>query len=146
MVAGTSKRCTIHQVSCPEEPCPYRTFNKKIIVTADLARKQAKRPTATRSRIFYRDDYKKQMPGIFMTNDDQINCKFEPKTGNLNPHFWRGAVPPNLQETAETEEAFREKHGENLKKTHPEIYKKGVLKRAQNQFKAGEFDEALKTL
>lgn len=41
MVAGTSKRCTIHEVSCPEDPCPYRTHNKKIVMTANLARKQA---------------------------------------------------------------------------------------------------------
>ena len=30
-----------------------------------------------------------------------------------------------------TEEEFREKHGHNLKKTYPEIYKKGILKKAQ---------------
>ena len=59
MVAGTSKRCTIHEVSCPTEPCPYRTHNKKIVMTANLARRQAENTMATRSRIFYRDDYKK---------------------------------------------------------------------------------------
>ena len=41
MVAGTSKRCTIHEFSCPEEVCPYRTHNKKIVMTANLARKNA---------------------------------------------------------------------------------------------------------
>lgn len=59
MVAGTSKRCTIHEFSCPTEPCPYRTHNKKIVMTANLARRQAENTMATRSRIFYRDDYKK---------------------------------------------------------------------------------------
>lgn len=41
MVAGTSKRCTIHEFGCPVEPCAYRTHNKKIVMTANLARKQA---------------------------------------------------------------------------------------------------------
>lgn len=71
------------------------------------------------------------MPKIFMSNDDQVNCRFEPCAGSLNPDFWKlGPVPPRLQMTCETEEAFREKHGENLKKTHPEIYKKGILKKS----------------
>ena len=64
------------------------THNKKIVMTANLARKQVNATMSTRSRIFYREDYKKQMPAIFMSNDDQINCRFEPMTGSLNPHFW----------------------------------------------------------
>ena len=46
------------------------THNKKILMTANLAKKQASKTLATRTRIFYRDDYKKQMPNIFMTTDD----------------------------------------------------------------------------
>lgn len=95
MVAGTSKRCTIHDVSCPTEDCQYRTNNKKILMTANLARRNAEKTMATRSRVFYRDDCKKQMANIFMSYDDQINCRFEPKTGSLNPDFWKhGPIPP----------------------------------------------------
>jgi hypothetical protein len=70
MVAGTSKRCTIHEFSCPTEPCPYRTHNKKIVMTAGLARREKDATVETRSRVFYRDDKKKEMPQIFMTNED----------------------------------------------------------------------------
>ena len=44
--------------------------NKKIIMTASLAKKNAAKTMETRSRIFYREDFKKDMPGIFMTGDD----------------------------------------------------------------------------
>jgi len=103
MVAGTSKRCTIHDYGCPEEPCAYRTHNKKIVMTANLARKNAEKTIATRSRVFYRDDYKKEMNKIFMSNDDQINCRFEPVIGSLDPKFWAlGEPPAHLLETADT--------------------------------------------
>lgn len=147
MVAGTSKRCTVHEYGCPEEDCSYRTHNKKIVMTANLAKKNAEKTMATRSRVFYRDDYKKEMKNIFMSNDDQINCRFEPKTGSLNPKFWNnGPIPQKLLSTAETETEFCEKHGDNLKKTHPEVYKKGVLKKAQSLFKQGDFSKSMNTL
>jgi hypothetical protein len=148
MVAGTSKRCTIHEFGCPEEPCSYRTHNKKIVMTANLASKNAKQTMAARSRVFYREDYKKEMNKIFMSNDDQINCRFEPIIGSLDPKFWTitKEPPQHLKETAETEQAFNEKHGDNLKKTHPEIYKKGVLKKARGQYNHGEYSRALNTM
>lgn len=147
MVAGTSKRCTIHEFGCPEEDCPHRTHNKKIVMTSNLAKKNAAKTIATRTRVFYRDDYKKEMKNIFMSQDDQLNCRFEPTTGSLNPRFWSiGPIPQKLETTAETEAQFNDKHGENLKKTHPEIYKKGVLKKAQGEFKKGEFSKSMNTL
>lgn len=39
IVAGTSKRCTIHEFGCPEEPCPFRTHNKKIVTTTNIAKR-----------------------------------------------------------------------------------------------------------
>lgn len=147
MVAGTSKRCTIHEFGCPEEDCPYRTHNKKIVMTAGLAKKNAEKTISTRTRVFYRDDYKKEMKNIFMSQDDQINCRFEPQTGSLNPKFWsNGPIPQTLLQTAETEADFNDKHGENLKKTHPEIFKKGILKKARGQYNKGEFSTAMNTL
>lgn len=147
MVAGTSKRCTIHEFSCPTNPCPYRTHNKKIVMTENLARKNAENTMATRSRIFYRDDFKKQMPNIFMSNDDQLNCRFEPMTGSLNPNFWNerkfGAVPEKCRDTADTEKAFCDKLGVDFEKSAPEIYKKGVLKKAIRKYRGGEFQAAM---
>ena len=88
------------------------------------------------------------MPTIFMSNDDQANCRFEPEAGSLNPHFWslprsKFPCPQHLLETADTEQAFQDKHGPNLKKTHPEIYKKGILKKALRFYNAGEFKMAM---
>lgn len=131
------------------EPCPYRTHNKKIVMTASLAKSNIANTKETRSRVFYRDDYVKEMPAIFMTNDDQLNCRFEPKVGSLDPDFWKLhplPLPEKLKMTCETEAAFREKHGDNLKTSHPEVYKKGILKKATREFNAGEFNKSKNTL
>ena len=103
---------------------------------------------ATRQRVFYRDDKKKEMPTIFMSNDDQENCRFEPEAGSLNPKFWslpsnKFPVPQHLLETADTEQAFQDKMGTNLQKSNPEIYKKGILKKALRFYKKGEFKMAM---
>ena len=105
MVAGTSKRCTIHPYTCPEDPCPYRTNNKKVVMSHNLSRKEKAKPETTRTRIFYRQDKKKDMPAIFMSRDDQINCRFEPVAGSMNPNFWGlpGAIPNQLLDIADTE-------------------------------------------
>ena len=127
---------------------PNSTHNKKIVMTSNLAKRNVNNTMATRTRVFYREDFKKKMPGIFMSQDDQINCRFEPIAGSLNPDFWRmpSAVPEKLLEVVETEEAFRKKHGENLKLTHPEVFKKGILKKATRLFNEGDFKTAESTL
>ena len=83
-----------------------------------------------------------------MSNDDQENCRFEPEAGSLNPHFWslpksKFPCPVHLMTTADTEEDFQKKHGPNLKNTYPEIYKKGILKKAQRFYNGGEFKRAM---
>ena len=88
------------------------------------------------------------MPIIFMSNSDQENCRFEPEAGSLNPKFWslppsKFPVPQHLMDTADTEKAFQDKHGTNLQKSHPEVYKKGILKKALRFYKAGEFKRAM---
>ena len=45
-----------------------------------------------------------------------------------------------------TEKEFAEKHGPNMKLSHAEVYKKGVLKRAQGLFNKGEYKMALSAL
>ena len=96
---------------------------------------------AARSRVFYRKDFKPEMSKIFMTQDDQVNRTFEPISGSLNPaHLACKDVPAALKEqTAMTEEAFNEKLGTDLSKMHPEVFKKGKLKKAQGEFRKGEF-------
>lgn len=83
-----------------------------------------------------------------MTNEDQLNCKFEPKAGSLNPQFWANnqKIPERFQKTAVTEQEFQDKHGVNMKNSHAEVYKKGVLKKAQGFFGRGEYKLALNTL
>ena len=99
--------------------------------------------------MFYREDatIKQKIPQIFMTNDDQLNCRFEPCAGSLNPDFWKlGPMPEKCRDTAETDAAYRDKHGDNFKKTHPEIFKKGILKKATREFTEGTFSKANATL
>ena len=62
------------------------SFNKKILMTKTLAASRVKVPDATRTRVFYRDDYLEKRKDVFMTYDDQVNCRFEPISGSLNPY------------------------------------------------------------
>jgi len=90
-----------------------------------------------------------QLVDIFMTNDDVLNCRFEPQVGSLNPNFSKlktSGQKPELMVTAATEAAFCEKYGTNLSKKHPEVYKLGVLKKAKHKYRNGEFKKAMDTL
>ena len=49
---------------------PNSSHNKKIVMTSNLAKRNVEKTMATRTRVFYREDYKKEMPAIFMSNDD----------------------------------------------------------------------------
>ena len=62
------------------------SHNKKILLTNKLAQARAKIPPATRTRAFYREDTMDHRKQVFMTLDDQINCRFEPVSGSLNPY------------------------------------------------------------
>ena len=41
---------------------PNSTHNKKIVMTANLAKRNVEATMATRTRVFYREDHKKDMP------------------------------------------------------------------------------------
>ncbi len=43
-------------------------------------------------------------------------------------------------------EGYVKKLGDNFSKSHPEVYKAGILKRAMLMYKEGKFDDALKRL
>lgn len=71
-------------------------------------------------------------------------------TGSLNPHFWNerkfGAIPESCRDTADTEKAFNDKLGVDFQKAAPEIYKKGILKKAVRKYRSGEFKAAMAEL
>lgn len=71
---GGSRRCVLHTVSCPTQPCPYASLNKKIMLTRLHAKQAAKEVPILRQRIFGRQELKERFKKIFMTNDEQINC------------------------------------------------------------------------
>jgi hypothetical protein len=86
-----------------------------------------------------------------MLRTEQENCTFEPEAGSLNPHLELALkVMPNLKKEGYTDEPDPEKYfknlGTNFAKSHPEVYKSGVLKRARLKFMNGKYEEAMNTL
>jgi hypothetical protein len=83
------------------------------------------------------------MQAVFMTQDDQQNCTFEPKVGSMNPSrlVKGGAVPAEA-----TVEEMVEGHGPNFDKRHPEIWRKGVVRKANAYFVRGEYDKCMTEL
>lgn len=144
---GPAGNCTFHNTTCPREPCPYATFNKKIIATVKAPRvpRVGKLPTR-RQRIFYREDLHQRLERVFMTRSELINCTFEPATGSLIDQSLAGIEVRRMFEAEVTPNSFTEKLGSNLGKLHPDVLKKGKLKQAQQFFKQGEFAKAKSTL
>jgi len=145
------KRCTMHEYGCPTEDCPYMSNNKRVLAVRDLHRRPIVMPNSVRRVIWHRQEKKKLLANVFMTNSETMNCTFEPLTGSLNPHnkFARkrmdAAAYDNLVKEP-TADQFVEKLGDNFKKLHPEVFKLGVLKRAEAKYKAGEFDKSMNIL
>ena len=83
MVPG-GRRCTIHEMGCPDDCCEYSTLNKKAVLKTTIFRKKRRVPLAFRSRVWRRKDYKKSLGKILMTNSDIENCLFEPAAGSMN--------------------------------------------------------------
>ena len=77
-----------------------------------------------------------------MTNDEQLNCRFEPMTGSLNPHY----DTVKFAATCDTDAAWCEKLGPDLQKLHPEIFKKGKMQKAKRKYAAGKPEEAMNEL
>ena len=98
-----------------------------------------------RKRVFYTEEqkYKELLSQVFMTNDEIENCRFEPNAGRINDHY-----NPKVADDGEeyTYKNFMARHGTNLEKSHPEIYKRGILKRATREYNLGEFDKSYNTL
>lgn len=76
---------------------------------------------------------------------------FEPEAGSMSRTIDLALkANPNLRKDGFLSEpdpmAFVQKLGSNFDKSHPEVYKAGMLKRAQFMFREGKFDDALKRL
>lgn len=86
-----------------------------------------------------------------MLNDEAKNCTFQPNSGLDNPHL--GFY---LERNQDTDKDRYNKHrsikdyvsqfGENFSKANPEVFKKGILNKAQHLFAAGKYQEALNKL
>lgn len=85
IIPAGKKRCTMHDISCPTEDCEYLTANKKIILTSKVQKNPREEPVTYRQRIFFRQDLKKRLANIFMSQSDQMNCTFEPNAASLKP-------------------------------------------------------------
>lgn len=85
MVAG-GKRCTIHEVGCPDD-CYYATQNKKVLLRATLMKRRQKEPGTYRSRVWRRRDQREALKKILMLNSEIEHCTFEPEAGSMNKNI-----------------------------------------------------------
>ena len=110
-----------------------------------------KDPNTYRSRVWRRKDFKNALDKVLMLNSEQANCTFEPEAGSMSRTIDIALkANPNLRKDGLIDEGdpegFVKKLGSNFEKSHPEVYKAGVLKRALLMFKEGKFEDALKRL
>jgi len=150
IITAGKKRCTMHDISCPTEDCEYVTANKKIIMTSKVQKNARSEPITYRQRIFFRQDLKKRLASIFMTQADQRNCTFEPYTASLKPaiHYNGNKVLgiDKIMNEEVTHNSYKDKLGENFKSGHPEVFKAGKLKKARLYQRQGNFEKATNTL
>lgn len=128
----------MHEFGCPEG-CSYVTLNKKVVLRTHLRKKAQREPKSFRSRVWRRRDFQNALKKVFMVSSDSQNCTFEPEAGSLNKNIEQVIrANPNLNRDGFFEEpeadAFFTKLGKNFEKSHPEVYKAGVVKRAKLKF------------
>jgi len=150
LLAG-GKRCLIHtDYACPDD-CNYATFNAKVVLRHHTAKRVYKEPNTYRSRVWRRRDFKKAIDKVLMMHSEQENSTFEPEAGSMSKTIDIALrANPNLRKDGLFDEpdpeAYVKKLGNNFEKSHPEVYKVGVLKRAKLMYKEGKYDDALKRL
>lgn len=109
-------------------------------------------PLTYRSRVWRRRDFKKKLEEVYMLQSETENCTFEPEAGSLSKtNHLTLKVLPNLARdgvlTSEPDpEAYFKKLGKNFEKSHPEVYKAGVLKKAKLLYQQGKYEEAMNKL
>ena len=151
LISSGKAKCLMHiNYACPDD-CTYATFNKKIVLGTQRVKRLFKEPNSFRSRVWRRHDFKEALDKVLMLNSEKENCHFEPEAGSMSRTIDLALkANPNLRKDGFLSEpdpmAFVQKLGSNFDKSHPEVYKAGVLKRAQFMFREGKFDDALKRL
>jgi hypothetical protein len=144
-------RCLIHEnLVCPDD-CKYATFNQKVVLRNQRLKRLFKEPATYRSRVWRRRDFYAALDKVLMLNSEKANCFFEPEAGSMSRTIDLALkANPNLRKDGLLDEPdpeeFVKKLGQNFEKSHPEVYKQGVLKRAKLMAKEGKFDDALKRL
>ncbi len=151
LISSGKSRCLMHvNYACPDD-CTYATFNKKIVLRSQRIKRLFKEPNSFRSRVWRRNDFKDALDKVLMLNSEKENCLFEPEAGSMSRTIDLALkANPGLRKDGFLSEpdpmAFVQKLGSNFDKSHPEVYKAGMLKRAQFMFREGKFDDALKRL
>lgn len=85
--------------------------------------------------MWRRHDFESALDKVLMLNSEKENCVFEPEAGSMSRTIdFAVKYNPNLRKEGLLDEAdpeaFVKKLGQNFEKSHPEVYKAGVLKRA----------------
>lgn len=122
------------------------TFNKKVLITHQLNQRLKPVLLTHRQRVFFREDIKKKLKDVFMTQSEQDNCKFEPSTASLKPQILKNPEIAKIINAESDHTTYFKKHGDNFTKTHPEVFKSGKLKKAKLEAKDGLYEKALSTL
>ena len=150
-IVPPGRKCTMHTFQCPED-CQFATQNKKVLLRSTVLKRKMREPNTFRSRVWRRRDFKAKLNQVLMCRNDLENCTFEPAAGSMSLTIdMMLKANPNLRRdgalTAEPDpEAYFKKLGKNFESSHPEVYKKGVLKRAILKHGMGKFEDAMNTL
>jgi hypothetical protein len=151
IISSGRSRCLMHEnITCPEG-CTYSTFNKKVILKSQRIKKLFKEPDTFRSRVWRRKDLQDKLDKVLMLNSEKENCFFEPEAGSMSLTIDLALkANPSLRKDGFLAEpdpkAFVEKMGDNLQKSNPEVYKKGILKRAWFLYNKGLYEDAMNKL
>jgi hypothetical protein len=110
------------------------TYNHRVALNSALSKKlKTKAEPFQRSKVFHRSDMKNALKKIFMTQADAENCRFLPKGSKENKEE---------EEITNPVKTLKEKHGQNLSLTHPDVFKHGVYLQAKALYAQGKYAEA----
>ena len=126
------------------------TANKKVVLYFKVS-KGFDRPEPKQWwwRVFMRQDCKRRLRDIFMLQDEQENCTFEPKVARLTHQLKDKNIKAIVDKVYDKEvnhKTLVEDLGTNIAKKHPEIFKQGKLKKAKLLFQRSDYEGAMSTL
>lgn len=111
--------------------------NTKTLKPEEFSKKVQRK--VIRERLWKRTDKDSDRQNLFMTADEMQNCTFEPNVGSQNPYA--SSLKQEGRVVADNLE-FHERFGDNFQKSNPEVFKSGVLQKAQKLFDQGMYREA----